>query len=544
MSSLSQVSADGDRQSLRKDEEYTSNYVNNLRQGGDWDINNFKTIVNWLNLASLYIVLLNYSIEYYNTMINIITIWCLIVSTLSSTISLSQFSVTDTDYPLAALLLKIGFSFASIITALLTGFLKVSRCKEKLEEAIQYQNRWMIFATELSSQLQLPVNIRYNATKIIINQKDQFKQLFNTRFIIPEKVRKDVAKLLETDAVRERAFKNMESSKVHEKRAVMHHDEKTLLCSCSTIFCRCLKKYKNHTEDLDYIYDANRLNIYFIFKDLIYNEIRNFEQLMKNSGKITDNQSIKFTMTPSRIILVIVDKNEHKCNKVPPKQRDNCCKDIPIPNNDNAKYECNQNITTNNDHISSDPVSPITASTDDIPINSADNDVKPDVDNDTTIQSAVNGANNDNIDKKNELMKEAIETLQDDVCHISSPFGFPNLTSDRRSSNNYSMLLKTRPLLSNYSIPLATNITSHIPLYSSVLNHSLYNTSNKATYEVKDNNAARIKKVNFAPTIPKDKENVRDDELHDAIYKYSDNNPQKQMILEIEKLQNKEDSMD
>ncbi len=277
-----------------KDDDYTSKYLGTLNRGQNWDLNNFKTIINWLNIANLYILLLSQTIEYYSNQINKVTIWCLIVSTLSSTISLSQFSVSDAQYPTTALVLKFIFTFTSILTTVLTGYLKISKAKDNLDKSLDYHNRWMVFATELSSQLQLPINIRLNATKIIISSKDTFKHLFNTRINFPGYVKDKVSELLLSDAIRLSTFKN--------------HIEKDISNNLFNFKC---KEYffRSNRENLDikYIYDAQRLNLYFIFKDLIYNEIKNFEQFLISSDKKYTNKKLKFTMTPSRIFINLID---------------------------------------------------------------------------------------------------------------------------------------------------------------------------------------------------------------------------------------------
>jgi len=309
-------------QSSRTDEDFTSNYIANLKRGEDWNINNLKTIVNWLNLASLYIVLLNHTIEHYNNTISMVTIWSLIISTLSSTVSLSQFSISDQEYPTTSLLLKIGFTVTSIITTLLTGYIKIARTKENLDEAIEYQGKWMIFATELSSQLQLPINIRNNATKIIINSKDQFKHLFHTRFFIPDIVKHKVSKILETEAIRERRFKRFikkrEAEYIIQNSNGEHSLSKKIIeeidMTGKKSTCSLFRKQK-HYDDIDYIYDSSRLNIYFIFKDIIYNELKAFELYLKHTKQIPNYYQMKFTITPSRIVINFIDLNSKEPSK-------------------------------------------------------------------------------------------------------------------------------------------------------------------------------------------------------------------------------------
>ncbi len=301
--SISNALNDIDHYSLKDDDEFTTKYISNLTRGGNWDLNNFKTIINWLNIANLYILLLNNSIEYYTNLINHVTIWCLIISTLSSTISFSQFSISESEYPRTSFILKFIFSFTSVITTILSGYLKISKAKDNLDKAIEYQNRWMIFATEISSQLQLPINIRLNATKIIINSKDTFKHLFNTRIYFPENVKNKVSKLLENEAIRLHSFKT------HVEKPIQTDKNNENEVSINVLD-------KKEKADIKYIYDSSRLNIYFIFKDLIYNEIKNFEQYLITNNANFKNKRLKFTMTPSRIVIAVFDKNDNSFNDV------------------------------------------------------------------------------------------------------------------------------------------------------------------------------------------------------------------------------------
>ena len=45
----------------------------------------------------------------------------------------------------------------------------------------EYYKKWNNFASEISGQLQIPIEIRKNALSIIIRLKSNFKELFTTR---------------------------------------------------------------------------------------------------------------------------------------------------------------------------------------------------------------------------------------------------------------------------------------------------------------------------------------------------------------------------
>ena len=62
--------------------------------GTDWYSGNIITLAEWLNIASLYILILDKEITYYKNLVNNITFIGLLFSTITSTISLSQLSLS------------------------------------------------------------------------------------------------------------------------------------------------------------------------------------------------------------------------------------------------------------------------------------------------------------------------------------------------------------------------------------------------------------------------------------------------------------------
>ena len=96
------------------------NHLNKKGLGTDWNLGNSFTLLNWLNIASLYLLILDVQIIYYRNILNQITVVGLIFSTITSTVSLSQFSITDVTYPTLSLILKMGFSATSIFTTIAT----------------------------------------------------------------------------------------------------------------------------------------------------------------------------------------------------------------------------------------------------------------------------------------------------------------------------------------------------------------------------------------------------------------------------------------
>ena len=149
--------------------------------GTDWYSGNIITLAEWLNIASLYILILDKEITYYKNLVNNITFIGLLFSTITSTISLSQLSLSEIDYPNLTLSLKIIFTFTSIFTTVATGYIKINNVQSNLDICLEYYKQWNSFASEISGQFQLPIPIRKNALSIIIRLKSDFKELFTTR---------------------------------------------------------------------------------------------------------------------------------------------------------------------------------------------------------------------------------------------------------------------------------------------------------------------------------------------------------------------------
>jgi hypothetical protein len=125
---------------------------------------------------------------YYKRQIRRNTILSLIMSTLASTVSLSQFNITDENSPGLALALKIVFTVFAAVVAISTGFIKVYQVQEKLEKAIKLQQEWTTFGSMLSSELQLPVALRKDALYLIIKHKSIYTELFKQQVDISRKI--------------------------------------------------------------------------------------------------------------------------------------------------------------------------------------------------------------------------------------------------------------------------------------------------------------------------------------------------------------------
>jgi hypothetical protein len=162
-----------------------------FEKGAHWDPENVKTILQWIHIAAINLDVMSEATMHYKRYIRRNTIISLILSTLASTASLSQFNVSESTT--LALALKIAFTAMTALITVSTGYIKVYQIQEKLEKAIKLQQEWTSFGSLLSGELQLPVHLRKDALYLIIKFKDTYNELFKQQIDISQKIIRRVA---------------------------------------------------------------------------------------------------------------------------------------------------------------------------------------------------------------------------------------------------------------------------------------------------------------------------------------------------------------
>jgi uncharacterized membrane protein YuzA (DUF378 family) len=139
--------------------------------GTNWTRENLRTLSEWISIAAYNIECLDLSATYYRTIIRNHTVAGLILSTLSGTLSITQFGITQ---PVLIMSLNGTFTVFSFVIAILTGWLKIYQIQEQLEIFIKLKQDWTLFSTRLASELQLPRELRRDALYLIIKYKNQY----------------------------------------------------------------------------------------------------------------------------------------------------------------------------------------------------------------------------------------------------------------------------------------------------------------------------------------------------------------------------------
>jgi hypothetical protein len=176
---------------FQRADDSLANYT--FEKGANWESDNVRTMLQWIHISAIYIDVLNEAAGYYRRIIRRNTVMNLILSTLASTVSLSQFNLKESENPELTLMLKIFFSMSTVILALSAGFLKVYQIQEKLEKSIQLQQEWTAFGSKITSEMQLPVSLRKDALFMIVKLKEVYANLMKQQGNVSGKIVSRVA---------------------------------------------------------------------------------------------------------------------------------------------------------------------------------------------------------------------------------------------------------------------------------------------------------------------------------------------------------------
>ena len=159
-----------------------------FQRGGNWSTDNVLTILTWIHICSINLDVMTEATFHYKRLIRRNTILSLLMSTITSTASLTQFNITEENYPSLSTAIKVIITTLATIIALSSGFIKIYQIQEKLEKAIKLQQEWTTFGSILSSELQLPTNLRKDALYLIVKYKDTYTELFKQQADVSRKI--------------------------------------------------------------------------------------------------------------------------------------------------------------------------------------------------------------------------------------------------------------------------------------------------------------------------------------------------------------------
>jgi len=172
-----------------------------IRKTKKWDVGNTVTIVDWISTSNLNILILDAYLLHLRKILNVNTLWSLVISSITSTISVTQFTINDATQPVLSFWIKVIIFISSIFTSLITGYIKVQKIQETIETLEEHKSKWMTFMYFLLSEIQVGINFRKSATDLINSKKEEFNNINSKQFMIPKTVRLKVSKFLTASAI-------------------------------------------------------------------------------------------------------------------------------------------------------------------------------------------------------------------------------------------------------------------------------------------------------------------------------------------------------
>jgi hypothetical protein len=169
-----------------------SNYE--FKNGANWNPENVQTLMQWVHVGAIYLEIMTEATSYYKSMLRKHSVLNLIMSTLSGTASLSQFSINENNNPMLNMLLKIFFTIMTFTISISVGYLKIYQIQEKMEQTIRLQQEWAVFGSKITSEIQLPESLRKDALFLIIRLKETYLELIKSQVEVSKKITYRVAR--------------------------------------------------------------------------------------------------------------------------------------------------------------------------------------------------------------------------------------------------------------------------------------------------------------------------------------------------------------
>jgi hypothetical protein len=205
-----------------------------------------ETFNDWINVSTYKIECLDLAIKTYRWRLQNFILFGLVLSTLSGTISVTQFG----NYPDALkLFLNWALTITSFTVALLTGAVKTFKLQETLEEYIHLKQNWVSFSAKISNEIYLPKRLRRSAEVLIRENKGIFLDLLKIDVPIPKHMSILAAKHIDKgDDIESQYYKYRENIVKNEK-AMNEGCMKCLTCWYGCCFCFYNKETSKKIED-------------------------------------------------------------------------------------------------------------------------------------------------------------------------------------------------------------------------------------------------------------------------------------------------------
>ena len=162
--------------------------------GTQWTVENAKTITDWMYMGAYQMKILDVAISEGRAFIRSNAILGIVLSTLSGTLSITTFTVggSSSGSSIYSIFASSLFTLFSFTVAIYTGYIKIYHVQERLEENIKNRQDWVGFTSVITTELQLPLNLRRDALYLIVKFKDMYVGLIKRESDIPHRLRRRV----------------------------------------------------------------------------------------------------------------------------------------------------------------------------------------------------------------------------------------------------------------------------------------------------------------------------------------------------------------
>ena len=162
--------------------------------GTQWTVEKAKTITDWMYMGAYQMKILDVAISEGRAFIRSNAILGIVLSTLSGTLSITTFTVggSSSGSSIYSIFASSLFTLFSFTVAIYTGYIKIYHVQERLEENIKNRQDWVGFTSVITTELQLPLNLRRDALYLIVKFKDMYVGLIKRESDIPHRLRRRV----------------------------------------------------------------------------------------------------------------------------------------------------------------------------------------------------------------------------------------------------------------------------------------------------------------------------------------------------------------
>lgn len=154
--------------------------TDNTNTDNGWFGANNNTVQTWKNNFAEMSFIYNIALQKYKLRLANVAMLAFIISSLQTTLSFSNLGISETNYPMLALIAKITMIILSLIINVSNGMIKIYKWNDNVEIYKGYTEKLEGFFTILVSETELPKSLRKNALDFIVQHKTSYMEILRS----------------------------------------------------------------------------------------------------------------------------------------------------------------------------------------------------------------------------------------------------------------------------------------------------------------------------------------------------------------------------